>query len=162
VTVSAVDFVEAQCHGSIWTEIKVVTLQRVKMGMFAKIRRSFSPSKIRRNSFLFTFVTSAKLNISVSISVRHVYKDIVTSPRLPFPHRNEEGTQYRSATPEFPLLTNVFLITDYFQIRSCFCHAFESELSAGGGTLTSIMQYAIKQKLTLLPVNVTYTQRHIL
>jgi hypothetical protein len=136
VTVSAVDSVEAQCHGSIWTEIKVVTLQRVKMGMFAKIRRSFSPSKIRENSFLFTFVTSAKLNISV----RHFYKDIVTSPRLPISHRNEEGTQFRSATPEFPVLTNVLLITDYFQILSSFCHAFESELSAGESTLTSIMQ----------------------
>jgi len=55
VTGSAVDSVEAQCHGSIWTEIKVVTLQRVKMGMFAKIRRSFPSSKIRQNPFRFYF-----------------------------------------------------------------------------------------------------------
>ena len=70
VTGSAVDSVEAQCHGSIWTEIKVVTLQLVKLGMFAKIRRSFSPCKIRQVLSVFTFVTSAKLNTSV----RHFYK----------------------------------------------------------------------------------------
>ena len=43
VTGPAVNSAEAQCHGSIWTEIKVVTLQSVKMGMVAKIRRSFPP-----------------------------------------------------------------------------------------------------------------------
>jgi len=74
VTGSAVDSVGGQCHGSIRTEIKVVTLQRVKMGTFAKIQRSYSQYKIRQNSFrYFTFVTSDKLNTSV----RHFYKDIV-------------------------------------------------------------------------------------